>query len=85
MGGQDGGIQGLLASFHLRPGVWLRVPISGWRWPGHQGVRSAWSVRWNTQQPGGLKRGVPTEHFPPEVSRCPTSVYEEGVAPAAQL
>ena len=28
MGGQDGGIQGLLASFHLRPGVWLRVPIS---------------------------------------------------------
>ena len=28
MGGQDGGIQGLFTSFHLRPRVWLQVPIS---------------------------------------------------------
>lgn len=30
----------------------------------------------------GWKRRVPVEHFPPEVSWCPTGVYQEGGAPA---
>lgn len=50
------------------PGFGSKCLFPGWRWPGHQGVRWAWSVRWNTQQPAGLKRRVPAEHFPPEVS-----------------
>lgn len=31
----------------------------------------------------GWKRRVPVEHFPPEVSWCPTGVYKEGGAPIA--
>lgn len=55
------------------------------------GALGAWVPDWPGTSPGtsssrqGWKRRVPIEHFPPEVSWCPTGVYEEGGVPVAVL
>lgn len=61
------------AYFQDRGGLGTRVPD----WPG------ASPGTYSGRQ--GRRRRVPAEHFPPEVSWCPASVYKEGAAPVAQL